>query len=557
MGYFKVHKLSNILIFVFFVFCLFLHVSMDISVLTHSQNEGVYFVAGQGLINSHSMLPGRGIFFTPIYSLLIQICGFNTYALIASHLLQTFIVCFIACLIFLILQKIIPDNFFPLFGVFIWLYLVTVPFGDYLLFEIQAHKAFEAELLCVLFSLMSIFFITLAPSQFSYLFTGIISVIPLMAKANGIFFLFSLIVWFVLCIFKSKEKKSQVKFFSWFILGVSISLIALHVVLLIVTHDLIAYWRDNFSAGYYKFTNDVQADFNLFSKIFRRQFSSKDIFIGTFFCTYSLYGLRKSVQLWEGKSLFWDLWLLFGIWGLGSLVAIIIPGKYEPYYYHLAWVPLAFAISFSWYRIANWLKRTGKVSMVYILNCVIILVLLSRLIICSNTYSIILNSAYKNSIFNQPESFQNYVTKSNEPNHYRDSELTFADGINSLLPLNNDTVYVFNFPSPGFSAFTPNIYIYAKRYPPTYVLPEHLMYRHLLPRYIKKLKSDLEKNPPALFVLTNKPYFQSWQVADINPFLKWLLEFLNEKYKPVITFKSIHEEEKKVEEFLIYRRNYF
>ena len=537
------------------LYCL-LRIPFNLSVLGHSENEGFYFIFGQHFLEEGTLTPGRGLLFIPIYSLVIKIFGFNPSALISMHFLHTVVVVLIGVLLFCVVKKVLKQDLWAGLTVLFWLIFISAPIGSNNRIEILAHHTFEAELICILFSLFSLLFLLKSQifesgemgikEKIFLVIAGAFGLCPVMAKPSGGVFLIAVVLWFFSESFKKDHFKTTIKKFLLFLLGVILCFFAFQGLLLFFIGDLFAFWRNNFLIGLYDNSNATSSQ-SLLWLLLQRTYSFNNIFLLACVSVFFVIGLLQ--RLFAKRNSLSSFCFLISIWGIGSICAIVIPGKYEPYYYHLVWIPVAIGLILGLYCLVNSLK-SRKLN--YAISLLVLIFFISKLFIVYPAYATLLRQLTKKSAFNQPQSFQDPVVPYDPKVINRHGDLQLADAINVLLPDKNDTFFVFNLNKPGYTAFNPLSYVYAKRSSPGVVLSEHLHFRQHAAMFLNTLQKDLKTKSPKLLVVSRNRYMNHWQNKLLAPFLDWFNSFLKTNYYFVTTLECAFEEGDKIEEFLVY-----
>lgn len=529
---------------------------LNLSVVCPTQNEGFYFIYGQNLLNHKELMPSRGIVFIGLYSLVLKIFGFNTSSIIAMNFLQTLIVILIGILIFLIVKEVTQNSTVSSLGTTLWLILISTPLGKDSYYELRSHYAFEAEYLCVLFGLLSVFLLLKnTKSKIPAILSGIFAIFPVMSKASGFIFPFSLVLFFLTAfIFKSKTFiLLKDKFIFWF-LGTLLSFTIFQLMIYSLTSDWLLFWKINFLVGSYSKKLNI-FDLNFIMNNYIHTGGSENynnlvlfiiflvVFILAIFITF------KS-NLSENNSL--TFWLIFLFLIPGSLAAILAPGVYEPYYYHFLWAPASLTTIVGLYDLSRYKNKIFKICCLFLV-AVLLVVLSVRIAAFVPVHLKLIKTVTERSIFNQPQSFQDPVKPYDSLTTQRSIELQIADRINSLLPNKDGTLYILNFPK-GLSAISPNTYIYAKRCSATSILSDFLLREAVMDYKINALKNDLLKRPPNIFIISKEVSFSNTQKEYLLPFIVWLKSFLEAHYKPKTIIPTYVYDDNKTEEFVVYKR---
>lgn len=537
---------------------LLIKLPFNFSSLCTSDNEAFYLIYGQNFLLWKEL--AGGIFFTPLFSLILKLSGFNTWSIVIVHLVQTFITLATGVLIFLIVKKVTKDVFYSALAVLFWVILMLTPIGSSPLpHEITGLLALEGEQLCMLTSLVSVFFLICAGfintegennskvvirNIYSF-FAGIFSFLPLMFKANGIFFVIAVFLWTIYNKLFNKDFFLKWNKLCYFLLGFIVCFVICNFFLCVIANqnELISFWRSYFLIGYYRSGEKIvwQDILTSLPNVITKGTSSINniILLGSAFFLF-IYGIIKR------NSQFLSL---IGFWGFGNALAIAIPGKYESYYYHLLYPLISIAIAFT---LKELLKSSTFIWIKFSVIVLLFMVFLGRIVLVIPAYFGIFSALKHASIFRQVQSLQDPVLPYNPSKVDRPEFLQVADKINLLLPNKQDTLYVFNFTGNQYPGISTTSYIYAKRYPPTSIIKDVLEYNTVIERKLNKLKSDLIKRPPNLLVLSKDLNFKNWQKEKFKSFLIWFYKFIEEKYVFSGTLSYKHPNQSR-EVYLLYK----
>ena len=136
-------------LFIYFL----LQLPLILSVECANENQGFAFTFGQGLLLWHKLPPGRGLLFVLPYAIILKIFGYNTWAILAVHFLETIVLISIGILIYLIVNRTLKNSFYSALAVLLWVIMVSSPIGGSdLKIEIRSHYNLQDECLSVLFS---------------------------------------------------------------------------------------------------------------------------------------------------------------------------------------------------------------------------------------------------------------------------------------------------------------------------------------------------------------------------------------------------------------------
>ena len=530
-----------------------LNLPVNLSVLCSNENQGFAFTFGQGLLLWKELACGRGILFVSLFAIILKTFGFNTYSIIAVHIIETIILLLIGILIYLIVSKIAENNFWGGLSTAFWVIMISTPIGaSDLKVEILSHYNLNEENLCVLFSLSSLFCLVLSDffdlnqktttaikqNIFSFL-AGVLAVCSLMSKANGAILLIGTLLWLVLlCIFRKQDFKSLSGKILFYFFGVVLSLFFFNILLYMLGGDLINTWKDYFFLGSYtqEHLTSMKLLLSMFLKFMTRYTNSLSNFtLFLFGLLLFTAGILKGLFQRSKRNIFTNFLLIIGIWGIGNVCVIIAPGAYQPYYYHLIWPSLAIVFSLGLHDIS---KKVNKRLMMY-LTLGISLFFVVRISIVTLPHIKLAKELMETNIFNQPQCFQDPVLPYSDLTNRR-AFLQLADKINILLPKKDSTFYILNFDRQGVAfGFIPTTYIYSKRYSPTTVDSSLLGIPNIIESKVKVLKNDLVKRLPELLVVSGNIYLESWQIKYLSDFIKWFSRYLKDNYNFETTFNYL------------------
>ncbi len=544
-----------------------LRLPLNLSVVCANENQGFSFVFGQSLLNWGELADGRGIVFVLLYSVILKLFGFNTWAIIAIHWVETLIVLASGFALYHIIRIVINNDFFAGLGVLLWVILISTPIGySPLKIEIQSHYNLDGEILCVLFSVISILFLVLSCFEQinSYnksfpVLAAIFATFSLMSKANGGVILIATLTWFFYIVFFKRGFFSTIiPVIKSYIISTILSLLFFNVILYCLKLDLLYTWKDYFFVGSYN--SDYLSTFNSLASSFlkfitRHKFSLSNIILFLTTIILLFYGLIKCTFIKKNEKLYL-FWSLVSIWGFGNIAAIIAPGFYQPYYYQLIWPVISIVMILGFYELFSYLKNTSNKNLVVLISIIITIFFAYRIAVAIPAHYQLTKELIDVSVFNQPQSFQDPVLQYNKTPTKRLGFLQVADAINNLLPDKTSTFYIFNFHKEGISAFNATSYIYAKRFPPTSVADGLLGIPNIVESKIKTLKRDLQRRKPEILVVSEDIDLQQWQIQHVSPFINWFNGYISDNYMLETTFNIAHiHSENKTEHFNIYRIN--
>ena len=570
------HKKIGTIIFIATIsLYILLKLAFDFSVVCANENEGFSFTYGQSFLQWKELTPGRGPLFILFYALVLKIFGFNTYSIIALHFLQDIIAILICFALYLITKKVSNNDLLGGIAALIWVLIVTTPIGSSdLTFEIRSHYALEPEYFCTLFSLYSILFLIQAnfindqsissnkTKSNLYLFlAGILAACSFLIKANGAIILIATSLWFFLLftILKSRFNFLTNKMLFYFS-GVMTALVFTTLFIHLLNEYLIIWWRNYFLIGSYNqeyLTSSKNTARSLIQFLTRNSSSINNVIVFSASTILLIIGIVLGFIRNIGTNNLVRFNLLLSIWGFGNIFAVITPGIYQPYYYHLVYPVIALSFTIGFYVIIQIIKRVNQKVFTYIFIGLLSTLFINRLVATIPIHIEHIKYLSTLSIFKQVESFQDPVLI-NEPTYHirRPGFLQLSDSINLLLPDKDKTFFIFNFNPVGHTGFTPLSYIYAKRYTPTTVDASLLRVPTLIEEKLKTLKRDLSKRPPDLLVISKNNFIEPWQKKYMTPFLNWFNNFIKENYKLETSLDYIHafSKSKEIETFFIYKK---
>ena len=483
------------------------------SVICANENQGFAFIWGQTFLKWGELSPGRGLLFVLLYSLVLKIFGFNTYSIIAIHILELVFRLVSGLLIYFISMRVTKNGFWSGFAVLIWV---------------------------ILFSLLSIFFM-LAGGFFdsekktnkqACVLSGIFAFCSLMSKANGSILLLASVFWILLlAIFNRAYLKLIIEKIKCYFTGVILSALVFNLLLFIIQKDLSSHWKDYFLVGSYTSSHLQSIPLlveSVFNFITRKTTSLNNLILFSISVFLFLIGIFSKKR----ENLFGAF---VSIWGIGNICVIVIPGEYQPYYYYLIWTQIAFIFSLSFFLLFNSFKIHKIIKTIPLIF--ILFIFAHRVILWIPAHLHILNTLKILDISSQKKSFIDPIKQTSMQKVFRPPLLEMGDTINSLLPNKDSTVYILNLHEKGDTAFTPLSYIYSKRYSVTSIDSGLLQINNVLSSKVKTLKSDLIKRHPNMLIVSQK-YFISGELTEIlNPFLQWFNNYVKQYYRFYITIQ--------------------
>lgn len=544
---------------------------LNLSVLCNSENEGFYFVYGKTFLEWKEFFCGP--LFILLYALVIKFFGFNTFSIIAIHFIQNVSVILISILLYLILRKLLESSLIGSFVVLCWLFFILTPIGHMsILSEILSHFGVEAEYFCVLFSLLSILCLLYSGfvkdeislvsgfrEKFCLFLSGMFSLFPLMFKPSGGVLFLAFLAWtFILVVSKKEKFVLMLEKIIYFLAGTLLSFILFQLFIHYFSSNSFLFWRDYFVFGSYS-QDFIKSPTSIFKSIIdymtRGTASISNFFLFSLSFIFFIWGFFRSFFFKKREQGMSRIWLLLSIWGIGNSLVIIVPGIYQPYYYHLIWPIIAIVLILGIRDLFCLIEDRYKKLITFILGIIFCLFVTPRLFWVIPKYIELHSRIEPISIFNQPESFQDPVEEKNGSNIFRPVFLKFADTINKLLPDKNDNFYVFNFNKvQGHTSFTTASYIYAKRYPPTHILSDLLDYRNLLDKKLEILKRSIVNRPPRFFVISKDVYIEPWQIKILTPFINWFNDYVMKNYVLKLSLVNKQTSLSNQEIFFVYER---
>ena len=524
-------KIGFYILIVTIVLFFLLKLPFNLSVECSSHNEGFYFVYGHYLFNGDLGMASRGPLFIFVYSMLLKIFGFSAFAVIAVHFIQTFISILIGILIYLISTIILESSFYAAFASLLWFFLLITPIGGWGGgLELDSIFALEAEYFCVLLSLLSIYCLIKSfqiPNEGKALAfcAGLLSGFSAMFKMSGIVLLIAYLLWTVL----TKEKRKHL----WFLfLGIVFSLLIYFVSIYTffgnsaLSLDSSLYGKSYSTKFIHSFTDFAIAIINFMFR-YETSFSGFNNFILTFIMFLGImWSLKRSKNC---NVLIGSFWILIAIWSLGNVGAVMAPGDYAAYYYLLLWPSLSIYFALATKYIFSF-PSNPKFKILKIATLIFLFLgCLQRIFVTFPNFLGKAEYKFYTNAFSQKQSFEDPVLPYDLKVHYRPTALKLGDLLNSLLPDKSDTFYVVNFVERHYT-FSSNLYVYAKRFPPTTVISDKLHYSSHLNQNIEKLKQDFEKTPPKVIVLPKTMHIRIVQMPYLKSFFEWLDVYAKQYY---------------------------
>jgi len=550
------------------LFLFLLNLPLNLSVSCANENQGLAFTWGQALLRWHDLTYGRGLLYVLLNAIVLKIFGFNTWAIVGIHILETIILISIGVLLYLIVRKILKSDIYGAISVLFWIIFICTPIGKSgLVVEIASHYNLDEECLCVLFSLCSILCFLLSnffennqvsnpnikEKIYSFL-AGLFAVCSLMSKGNGAILCIAIIVWLLqVYLFQREYFKSLKTHFVYCFLGIILSLSFFNFILYKLHGDLFLSWKNYFFVGNY--SHNYLMSWRVFLKtiyMFMTRYTNSMSNFVLFFFAFLLFGIglfngcfKRNAQ--NPLAMFWSL---ISIWSFGNACVIMVPGDYQPYYYHLIWPSLAIVFVIGLHELFVLLK--GKKIVISFISALVVIFFINRIYLSLPSHYHLARALNVLSVFNQPQSFQDPVLPY-KTSHFRPYQFLLADAINIHLPDKNSTFYVLTFSERGLTAFTPLTYIYSKRASPTTVDAGLLAVPTIIEMKLKVLKRDLSIRKPNILIVPKNISLQPWQVEYLPPFLEWVKDLIRNNYR-FENFFELAVKGRQSETFLVYRK---
>lgn len=428
---------------------------------------------------------------------------------------------------------------------------MITPIGIYgPILECTSNMALDAEYFCVFYSLSSIYILMLnlkneEKSIYAFM-SGALAACSIASKASGTTLVVAVIIWFIyLFYFKKAYLKNIKNVYIFFFIGLFSILFLINLCILLQGHNLILYWTNYYFIGSYhkEYLSSIpKIAKSLIQFMFRFNNSISNFSLFSLAFIGCIWGLIRSLIIKNTNNHSNVIVPLLSIWAIGNVCAVIAPGIYASYYYTLVWTQVAFFIVLiirDLFFLSNKLKTLLLITIIVSTSTFFI----HRIIIVTPTYiKLIEEHIHANAII-QKESFENSVVlaSSNDYDKRRVNELKAADLINSLLPNKKDTFYILNFTT--HQDFGANIYIHARRLPPTPLISDHLCYTKYLNKVLIPTIDALTKNPPKLFIFPVDFYIRKDVEKGLNKFLDWFDSFSSKNYhlKMSFTYPPTHE----------------
>ncbi|MBI2996298.1 MAG: hypothetical protein HYY52_06275 [Candidatus Melainabacteria bacterium] len=529
------------------LFYVLVKLPFDLSVVCSSGNEGFYFVYGQKLLEGRHLytdiLSVRGPFFILIYAVLVKLFGFNTNALVALHFFHTVVIFLTSNLIYFILKKLSLNPLVSAIGVFLWVLLQLSSnglWGSQL--ELESSLSFEAEYLCNLFSLSSIFCLLAAfekpeRRKFNVLLSVIASFVSFssaMFKASGLVIVLATFLWvgYLFLFAKDVFRVNRLTVCSY-IFGIIVFFLVFSIGIYNYNGNFNSFFDSYFLFGNYSI--EGRRGCSLLIRILKFMFRHTDSISNfiLFFISFLflIWGLLS--QFFIGEKIFNRhakvFLVLISAWGIGNICSVIVSGNYASYYYVLVWPSIAILLVTGFQYLTIKFGFLNLPLSRYLLAVFLILFFICRFSQLYPAYTGMAKEHLSLSFFNQPQSFQDPVLSYDPNKNKRSPVLQMADRINNYLPNKNDSFYIFAF-AQGHQSFGPPIYIYVKRPCTSAITSDWLHYEKFLNTTIPILTKQLYETPPKILIIPRVAHLGLWQVRLLKPFFVVLNDFISKNY---------------------------
>ena len=549
-----------ILIFSLILYFIF-KLPFNFSVLCASGNEGFYFIYSQYLLTENILRTFGGPLNVLLYATILKLFSFGTWSIIAVHFIQTFVVMLIGIVMYLVLKKIISSNIYSGLAVLFWILIQMTPIGGWgTKLELESAMALEAENLCVLFSLCSIYFLLISlekekPFSLSLL-AGVLASCSMISKLSGSVLIIAVFCWAIYLLIVSRNSFNKIKDrFLIFFLGFILSFLFFNVIIFYFMNP-VTFWEKSAWVGSYSkdFLKSPQSFLILLATFMFGRGNSNSILYAVYIL-FLLCGLVRNI-LMKKDNLELSFIPLLSIWGIGNICAVIAPGAYGCYYFILVLPSIAIFIALGLNDLFSFRKIINHHYLKVFIFVLISLFFLHRIWIVFPIYFNYAKRIIKTSVFFQPQSLNDPVLPNGNNGYYRSNILLFADILSSLLPDYKDRLYIFYFSK--YRNIEPSIYLYIKRMPASTVVPDFFHYKRYFAPYTKMLIEDLTKNVPRLFVINREVFLRNNEEItkeDLMPLINWFAIFLKENYHFKNSIEVPCEDFNEKEIYQIYERN--
>ena len=558
----KIDQTIGLVILIFSLILYFIFkLPFNFSVLCASGNEGFYFIYSQYLLSENALRAFGGLLRILLYTLVLKFFGFGTWSIIIVHFIQTFIVMLIGIVIYLVLKKIISSSFYSALAVLFWILLQMTPIGGWgTKLELESAMALEAEYLCVLFSLGSIYYLLISLEKqklfLCSLLAGVLASCSMMSKLSGSVLIIAVFCWAIYLLIVNRNLFNKIKYrFLIFSLGFILSFLFFNVIIFCFMNP-VTFWEQSAWVGSYSrdFLKSPKS-FLMLLWIFMSRGSNSNFVLYFIYFLLLLWGLIRNI-LMKKDNLELSFIPLLSIWGIGNICAVIAPGAYGCYYFILVLPSIAIFIALGLNDLFSFRKITNHKYLKVFTFLLISLFFLHRIWIVFPIYFNYAKKIMKTSVFFQPQSLNDPVLPNGNNGYGRPGILLLADILNSYLSDHEDKIYIFHFSK--CRNIETSIYIYIKRMSASTVVPDFFHYRRYLVPYTKTLVEDLTKNVPKLFVINMQfSLFEHEKITkeDLMPFINWLAIFLKENYHFKNSIEVPCEDSNEKEVYKIYERN--
>lgn len=548
----KRKKCGLLMLFLILILFFLLILPFNLSVKLSSLNEGYDLIIGKYFLDGEIVKSFAKPLLISVYALIVKVFGFGTPSIIALHFVQTFVSITIAIVIFLISLKVLKHYSYAVISSLVWLLLLITPIGGWeTSYEIGSIFALEAEYFCVLFSLLSIYFFLLSLSfhankkkLFAY-FAGIFACISFIFKGSGVVIVLSYCLWYLI-IFLTKRKIHRRLNFAYLLFGLLTGITITILTVFFQGENVYLFFKDLFYPGSYT-TSHLSSSGEIFKYLIMFMFRFDSSFKGVnnfilflvFFISI-LWPFLDNKSSENNKLLSSTFSKLIAIWAALNILAVVAPGMYVSYYYLLLWPGAAILLTL---LLKGLLQLASKNVILKILIIVFVFVLfIQRIYFVIPSYEKLFVESYYLNAFIQKKSFQDPVLTDKQNQYFRPADLRIADYINRLLPNKRHTFYILNFVEKNYS-FSSNMYVYAKRMPPTTIAADllHLYQNIYFLDKINILKNDLKRRPPKIIIKPKQLYMDEYHkgYSHIQDLFYWFDIFLKENYQLINEIRYI------------------
>lgn len=545
----------------FFFYILF-KLPIDLSVIFTTSNEAIYFIYGQFFLDGNGLRSAGGHLFTILYAVVLKLFGFGTGSIIAIHFLHTVTIISIGITIYLLIRRLLNNSFWAGLTTLFWFLFQVTPIGKWgNEYELETSFCLEAEYFCVLTSLLSMYLILCAlnskKTKLLSLSAGLLALSSAYFDTGGavLFIAIFLLTFYFICF--DRVLVNNIKYdLAYFFIGFFLGLLLINLFVFFVNRD-ISLAFGSFLPGIVYSTDFMQSPGALILRVFdfMTRFSgsiSNLLLFSIMFLLIAWCFVRNS--LFKENRAEMKLYVpLLSIWSIGNICVVLAPGHYSSYYYILVWPSVAILLVLGLKDLFTHVIPSSM-NLKIITLVFMSIFFLYRLFVVMPDYFKMLKRYLDLNIVYQPQSFQDPVLPGTK-NPKRNSILLAADLFNSLLPDKKDTIYLFTFDKYGF--LFPQMYVYAKRLPPTTLLADYLQYPAHLSKISRQLVQDLTNYPPKIFVSPKTLYVNERMIN--NKDLKYVFEeldkFLKKNYHLEAAFNDRFFPGAELETYQVYERN--